>query len=117
DEWPERATVLAFRDEADRRARAAIESVLSDPDGPIDVVHRILEHETMHHETLMYLWHALPHGDKRAPDGYTLNVGGAAPEQEMVEVAAGRAALGVAPGDLPFAWDNEVPAHSEEVSA
>ena len=117
DEWPDRATVVAFRDEADRRVRAAIESVLSDPDGPVDVVHRILEHETMHHETLMYLWHALPHEDKRAPGGYTPKVVGAPPEQQMVEVAAGRAVLGVAPGDLPFAWDNELPAHSADVPA
>ncbi len=117
DEWPDRAAVIAFRDEADRRVRAAIESVLSDPDGPADVVHRILEHETMHHETLMYLWHALPHGDKRTPDGYTPNVAGAPPEQVMVEVAAGRAVLGVAPGDLPFAWDNELPSHGVDVPA
>lgn len=117
DEWPDRAMVIAFRDEADRRVRAAIERVLNDPDGPVDVVQRILEHETMHHETLMYLWHALPHGDKRAPEGYKPNVGGAAPEQEMVEVAAGRAVLGVALGDLPFVWDNEVPAHSKDVPA
>ncbi len=117
DEWPDRATVVAFRDEADRRVRAAIETVLGDPDGPIDVVHRILEHETMHHETLMYLWHALPHRDKCSPQGYTPNIGDTPPEQAMVEVPAGRVRLGAARGDLPFAWDNELPAHAEEVPA
>ena len=117
DEWPDRADVAAFRDEADRRVRAAIERVLDDPDGPLEVVHRILEHETMHHETLMYLWHALPFEDKRPPDGYAPDIGGAPPQQAMVEVPVGRAQLGVARDELPFAWDNELPTHAEHVPA
>lgn len=117
DIWPDRATVVAFRDEADRRVRAAIERVMSDPDGPLDVVHRILEHETMHHETLMYLWHALPFEDKRAPHGYVPDIGDTPPQQAMIEVPSGRAVLGAARDDLPFAWDNEMPAHAEDVPA
>jgi hypothetical protein len=31
----------------------------------------ILEHEAMHQETLLYMWHRLPPGEKRKPAGYS----------------------------------------------
>ena len=30
----------------------------------------ILEHEAMHQETLLYMWHRLPFDQKRQPAGY-----------------------------------------------
>jgi formylglycine-generating enzyme required for sulfatase activity len=66
----------------------------------------------MHHETLLYMWHRLPFGDKHRPDGYSPRTevsGGAAPQQEWVEIPGGRVALGVDREDLVFGWDNEFP--------
>ena len=43
--------------------------------------------------------------------------GGEPPRAEAVRVPAGRATLGVAPGELPFAWDNELPRMVVDVPA
>jgi ergothioneine biosynthesis protein EgtB len=69
----------------------------------------------MHHETLLYMWHRLPLTEKRRPEGYQLVTEGPAPKEEWIAVPAGRATLGVNRGDIEFAWDNECPAHSEDV--
>lgn len=66
----------------------------------------ILEHEELHHETLVYILHRLALERKRT-DGR----GGAYVEREpasrgRVAVAAGSATLG-APADAVFGWDNE----------
>jgi iron(II)-dependent oxidoreductase len=117
DQWPSRDEVVAFRDEADRCVRSAIVKSLDAPATLLEAVHRVLEHETMHHETLMYLWHRLPYAAKRRPQGYAPIIGGEAPVQSLQDIPAGRAVLGVARGERPFAWDNEMPAHSIQVPA
>ena len=113
-EWPDRATVDAFVREADARVIAALENGdLEQPGHPLldraEAVYAILEHEAMHQETLLYMWHRLPHDAKRAPAGYApvLGVRGAA--QGDVTVPSGTAHLGVPRGSLRFAWDNEQP--------
>ena len=35
-----------------------------------EAVFTILEHEAMHHETLLYMWHRLPFAEKRRPAAY-----------------------------------------------
>lgn len=117
DHWPARGEVISFRDEADKRVREAIESALGDPDGPLEAVHRALEHEMMHHETLMYLWHGLPYEVKSSPTGYKPIIDVLVPEQTLVDIPAGTATLGVSPDLLPFGWDNEFPAYAENVPA
>ena len=74
-QWPSRDTVRQFAAEADRRVRAALQR--DDLDRPGDpLLHRaeaaftILEHEAMHQETLLYMWHRLPLDQKRRPQGY-----------------------------------------------
>src|SRR4029079_2351516 len=63
--WPTRDTVLGFAAECDR----AIEAAFDRPELPPEdhaVLRRgcalftILEHEAMHHETLLYMFHQLP---------------------------------------------------------
>lgn len=121
-EWPGRDVVRAFAEEADRRVLAALEREdLSRPGDPLldraEAVFAILEHEAMHQETLLYMWHRLPFGQKRKPLGHVPASDGRVPRQEWIEVPAGRATLGVDPGEVPFSWDNERPHYAVEVPA
>jgi len=107
--WPERARVLEYRD----RVRARLEGPLSDPGLPRDgeaVLAMVVEHELMHHETLLYMFQELDHGLKRRPpDWPALPLPCEPRPARTVEVPAGEAALGAVPGSLLFGWDNEFP--------
>jgi ergothioneine biosynthesis protein EgtB len=110
--WPGRDAVRAFVDEADRRVLRALEHEdLDRPGDPLldrsEAAFTILEHEAMHQETLLYMWHRLPAGEKRKPAGYSPITAGTVPAVEWVTVPAGRATLGVDRGSIPFGWDNE----------
>ncbi|HSL20336.1 MAG TPA: SUMF1/EgtB/PvdO family nonheme iron enzyme [Vicinamibacterales bacterium] len=120
--WPSRDAVRAFATEADRRVLEVLERAdLDRPGHPLldrsEAVFAILEHEAMHQETLLYMWHRLPFEKKRRPGGYAPRVGERVPAIEWVDVPAGRATLGVDRGTIPFGWDNEHPAHGEDVGA
>ena len=80
-------------------------------------VFTLLEHEAMHQETLLYMWHRVPLEDKRRPEGYAPAVDGAVPESRMVRVPAGVATLGARRAEVRFGWDNEFEAHQVEVPA
>ena len=65
--WPSRDEVHAFAAEAD--GECSTRSCRADLDRPghplldrAEAVFTILEHEAMHHETLLYMWHRLPLG-------------------------------------------------------
>ena len=120
--WPSRETVRAFAADADRH----IEDVLAtgDLDRPghplldrAEAAFCIIEHEALHHETLLYMWHRLPFAFKRRPEGYRPRTDGVAPPAEWISVPAGRATLGVERENVRFGWDNEFPAHAEDVAA
>src|SRR5687767_11198978 len=120
--WPERAVVQAFADEADRRVLDALMN--SDLDRPghalldrAEAAHAILEHEAMHQETLLYMWHRLPHHQKRRPSGYVPRTAGAPPSAEWIGIPSGIATLGVDRASLAFGWDNEFPAYRVGVDA
>lgn len=114
--WPSRAVVRAFAEEADRRVLEALaREDLDRPGHPLlngsEAVYAILEHEAMHQETLLYMWHRLPFEQKRPPLEYGPRTAGRVPTRERVDVDGGRATLGVDPGATPFGWDNERPGH------
>jgi ergothioneine biosynthesis protein EgtB len=120
--WPARDEVHAFADEADRQViDALLHGDLDRPGHPLldraEAVFTILEHEVMHQETLLYMWHRLPFAQKRAPAGYRPRVEGESPRSEWIEIPAGDATLGVARGTNRFGWDNEHPAFSASVPA
>ncbi|MEB2284418.1 MAG: hypothetical protein B6D46_02740 [Polyangiaceae bacterium UTPRO1] len=121
-EWPSRPRVLAFADACDLLVEAAFgsEALLRD-DRPVLrrglALFTILEHEATHHETLLYMFHRLPAAAKKRPAGARPAVGGDPPPPRSVDVPAGAATLGADPGDLAFAWDNELPAHRVDVPA
>jgi iron(II)-dependent oxidoreductase len=121
-QWPERHAVRQFTGEADARVLRALTSAdLDRPGHPLldraEAAFAILEHEEMHQETLLYMWHRLPFHDKRAPTGYRPCVRGPLPAAEWCAVSPGRAMLGVDRGLLPFGWDNEFPSCIADVPA
>jgi iron(II)-dependent oxidoreductase len=126
--WPSRDEVRAF-------ARACDDAVLAGiADGaqsaaPIEGLYTALEHEAMHQETLMYMWHRLPYGQKRRPNNedqgsfgppsrFALRLDSASPRAGgVVTVAAGTATLGADRARIVFGWDNEFDAHTVHVPA
>ncbi|HYV19819.1 MAG TPA: SUMF1/EgtB/PvdO family nonheme iron enzyme [Verrucomicrobiae bacterium] len=118
--WPERAAVRAFAEAADDRVIEALANADIDRPGHA-LLHRaeavfvILEHELMHQETLLYMLHRAPHASKRAPAGYAPRVEGPIPRMRWIDIPAGRARPGVDRGAVEYAWDNEAPAHAEDV--
>lgn len=120
--WPSRDVARAFVEEADRQVLAAIEhEEIEQPGHPLldraEAVHAILEHEAMHQETLLYMWHRLPYSQKRAPKGYAPDTDGPVLEQRDIAVPDGVATLGVDAAERPFTWDNERPSRHEDVPA
>jgi gamma-glutamyl hercynylcysteine S-oxide synthase len=118
--WPSREAVRAFADEADRRVLDALEHAdLDRPGDPLldgaEAAFAIIEHEAMHQETLLYMWHRLPLEWKVAPVGYRPLVEGAAPDEQWIDVPGGRSTLGVNRGEIDFGWDNEFPAYVVDV--
>ena len=113
--WPSRDVVRSFADEVDRRvADALLNADIDQPGHPFldggEAVFSILEHEAMHHETLLYMWHRLPFSDKKKPIGYSPRTEGVSPPEEWVDIPGGPAVLGVERDTIPFGWDNECPA-------
>jgi gamma-glutamyl hercynylcysteine S-oxide synthase len=112
--WPDRATVRAFGAEADARVLDALRHAdLDQPGHPLleraEAAYAILEHEAMHQETLLYIWHRLPTHLLRRPAGYAPVTAGPSPRHEWIEVPGGDARLGVDAGARSFTWDNERP--------
>ena len=118
DLWPKRDDVVAYG----RTADAMIERTLTT--GNIDVDQReaaiaILEHEQMHQETLLYMFHELAYEKKTepAPLGTSSSIRDEpfARARDQVSIPAGVATLGSNVGS--FGWDNEFPSHQAHVDA
>jgi len=123
DQWPTRTQVLDYARAADRAILDALaHAELDRPDRPVlrraQGVFALLEHEAMHQETLLYMWHQLPHAQKRRPDDAAARpvTGGAPPAPRAVRVPAGRARIG-ADASAEFGWDNEFPVWTADVAA
>jgi len=108
--WPARAEVLEYRD----RVRSALQSALpGPPPSPRAraVLPMVVEHELMHHETLLYMVQELDHRLKNRPADWPPLPPPAAERgaARVVEVPAGEAVLGAPRGGIEFGWDNEFP--------
>jgi gamma-glutamyl hercynylcysteine S-oxide synthase len=137
--WPERREVRAFVTAADALVLEALQSAeLDRADVPLldrgQAVYAIIEHEQMHQETLLYMWHRLPHAQKRRPTETALSDAGlerrtphagaasdarrpARITPDVISIPAGRARLGACRGEIPFGWDNEFEAIEVSVPA
>lgn len=119
--WPSRDLVLAFSEAADALVLDCMEHAdLESRSSPLlhraQALYTVLEHESMHQETLTYLLHRLALHQKRSPTGYRPTVQGAIPRIEWCTVAPGRATLGVDREASAFGWDNEHPAYAFDVA-
>ena len=110
--WPKRREVQSYRDAAQARIENAIMTAPFDDAISNEAVFTIIEHELMHQETLLYMFHNLPYEQKvrRKPrivtnDSHLPN--------EFVRIPRGVATLGASRED--FGWDNEFPEHRIEV--
>jgi ergothioneine biosynthesis protein EgtB len=110
--WPPLDRVLAFRD----RVRNELRSTLGEP-ALAEVLPMVLEHELMHHETLLYMLQQLPAEAKRPPSDLAARPArlAAAPARERVRISAGLAQLGT--NSEGFCWDNERPEHHVRTEA
>jgi len=122
--WPSRDDVLAFGRRVDDAVIAALRSAPFDLAGDEhramrhgEAVFTALEHEAMHQETLLYMWHRLPHAQKRAPGSVRYERGDGPPARATVSIPAGVATLGAGRLAIPFGWDNEFGLHTVDVAA
>src|SRR4051812_5866692 len=105
--WPSRDEVRAFARACDEAVLAAIADFTPTPEA-VEGLYTALEHEAMHRETLLYMWHRLPREQKRArpplsprpmsdvryPISDTRSSKGASATSASVVIPAGDAALG-----------------------
>jgi formylglycine-generating enzyme required for sulfatase activity len=111
-QWPSRVEIGRFAQACDSAVLQALATAeLSDESNPLlldgAAVYTILEHEEMHHETLLYMLHRLPLARK-----HVAGRGGAYRERQplntgRVAVAPGTATLGARRDAGRFGWDNE----------
>ena len=117
--WPSRREVQAFG----RACDEAILDALAHEALPAEGLYTALEHEAMHQETLLYMWHRLPYEQKRRPrDGEWRHLHSGPPAEspaaaQRIHIPAGRATLGASRSAVVFGWDNEFDAHVLDVAA
>jgi gamma-glutamyl hercynylcysteine S-oxide synthase len=128
--WPSRDEVRAFA----RACDAAVLDAMAGLTGsalPLEGLYTALEHEAMHQETLLYMWHRLPYDQKRPPSAVspqqTRRSGGHTSDENTLvspdllnscrKVHEGAAVLGLERGQIAFGWDNEFERHTVHVPA
>jgi formylglycine-generating enzyme required for sulfatase activity len=118
--WPERASVERFAAACDAAILDAYATAtLEDPGNPNlvrgEAAYNILEHEEMHHETLVYIINRLARERQRGPRSTHRDV--TPPGRDPIAIPAGRASLGADRGALTFGWDNEFERSEVDVAA
>ena len=130
--WPSRDEVRAFARACDEAVLAAIADGTMTPEA-IEGLYTALEHEAMHQETLLYMWHRLPYASKRAaapplrdersmadgryPMADARASSGEPATSATVVIPAGDAVLGADRDAVVFGWDNEFDRHVVHVPA
>src|SRR6187200_2188673 len=120
--WPSREEVRAFARACDEAVLAALPDMPSTPEA-IEGLYTALEHEAMHQETLLYMWHRLPYHQKRRSSTVFSQETRSSGELDQrppdltscKEIPEGAAILGADRRSVLFGWDNEFAAHSVHV--
>jgi formylglycine-generating enzyme required for sulfatase activity len=117
--WPPAAAVRDFSQACDRRVEAALTNAPIVGDAPRlmrgQSAFTILEHEAMHHETLLYIIHQVDYAHKGRI--VQSNVDREPPQNDMRPIHAGIATLGAKLDEVAFGWDNEFERTEELVPA
>ncbi len=118
DLWPTREEIAAYAARADAMIEEALlKAPIDDAREPqrrnAEAAFAILEHEQMHQETLLFMFHEMPYERKNAPAvrRWPLAVDRSR-DSAAVRIPGGEVTLGA---DGVFGWDNELPAHRVEV--
>jgi formylglycine-generating enzyme required for sulfatase activity len=122
DVWPRRDQVLAYGRTADAMVEDALRyAVIEDDAVPqlrrAEAAIAILEHEQMHQETLLYMFHNLPYERKvkRAPFNPAPPRPAGPRDTPRVRIPGGTVTLGATRDEIGFGWDNEFPSQRVEV--
>jgi len=109
--WPTIPETLAYRDAVRAAILAKIDDVLGRPGDLLcengRVIHLVIEHEVMHHETLLYMYAECPPGLVTRPETIAPPEGGDGLAAEPIHVPAGKSVIGASWDEIPFGWDNE----------
>ena len=119
--WPSESEVLSYRDRVREALRGSFDDVraLQGKDALADrgrIYQLAIEHELMHHETLLYMVAQLGGRFKTRPAWLPPLVTHGAVPPARVRVPGGRVILGASFDALAFGWDNEFPEHEVEVA-
>jgi ergothioneine biosynthesis protein EgtB len=121
EEWPSLTETHAYRD----RVRAALRGSFDDVEDLVGhdplanhgrVYHLVIEHELMHHETLLYMMQQLDRRHLRKPADLPAYRFDGAPPAGRATVPDGPVRLGASFDAVPFGWDNEFPGVAEDVA-
>jgi ergothioneine biosynthesis protein EgtB len=114
DAWPAAERVLAYRDRVRCAVRETCAEMEARAEREMDVLVQrariyavVLEHELMHHETLLYMAQQLPAALKVPPSGLPPFARDGAAAPGTVDIPGNRVRLGADFDDVPFGWDNE----------
>ena len=119
--WPTVGETQAYRDTVRAAVLRCLPQVFLRTDDILcehgRVLQLVLEHEWMHHETLLYMLAESPPGLLQRPAAIAPPEAGDGQAAEPRRVEAGPAVLGASFAQLPFGWDNEFPQVTEWVPA
>jgi ergothioneine biosynthesis protein EgtB len=112
--WPAIDEILAYRDHVRDELRAAFS--ITERWASDDIMARggrvfsmVLEHEQMHHETLLYMLAELDPALKRPPADMPQQSLATGETRQPIFIPDGEATLGARFEVIPFGWDNEFP--------
>lgn len=109
--WPTLGAILGYRDEARQAVLRRLPDLLARASDPLcergRVVHLVIEHELMHHETLLYMFAECADGKIERPASIAPPISGEGRAAELRQIPAGQAVLGAAWDEIAFGWDNE----------
>ena len=113
DLWPTRQRVQEYGARADAMIEQAMSEARFEDPLAIEARANILEHELMHQETLLYMFHNMRYEEKAVVSSRLSVVGSVM--NEFLAIPDGRATLGQSENE--FGWDNEFPQHVVDVPA
>ncbi|HET7707305.1 MAG TPA: SUMF1/EgtB/PvdO family nonheme iron enzyme [Thermoanaerobaculia bacterium] len=119
--WPSREDVQQYGREADALVERALLNVNETDPVQVEAASNIVEHELMHQETLLYMFHNVPYSKKTKPVERDAALSAAPREKDLTRsrgvssIPSGPVTLGA--DGTSFGWDNEFPQHVVEVPA